>query len=1232
VKWYLRIRIAVSFVLTTAVILPLSGPLGDVGARWGCFLASEAGRLLQSGPGVIAPVLGGILVSFPLQVGSYPLGRFAAWLMVALLSWAVSGIVLLGRGRPAEKRFPAALSRSWSALAMLWRDTLRRRFLAGGIVAALVVTAWLSWGVSGHPVDVAVWLLLSLSAAVLPVQEIISRRRADQTGRRTAAARPPVHRRFRGFRYPFYTVMLLAGWSLGEAAGAPFGGGSVAAPAGMILLFVISGGLRELTRLRRCMALVGGVPSFLRGVARRRRGLSGVVADRPGWGQYIGIFLLAMSALAFEVLLTRVLSYRYWYHYASLIIAIAMLGNGIAGTFAGFFRKRARSMRVLLPLLAVAYALFLPYAVIWANKTPYQPDPYKKRADLKKVVRASTAEQARIAWNKPSDRFGRVVKKAYYDLVFPGRDISQNRLTRRESTLTGGIAKMTAMQTGSLLYGNKDMQNQVKLYVVLIMPFLFIGMIMTLTFSAYHQSIGRFYAADLLGAGLGTVLVLLVVPRLGLEKTLWGVAFLGAGGALGYAAHLLSPKRFRWWAVPIVLVVAGALVWTLRPVIGVKAHGIQIPSVKYAARSNQPYVEYWDNNARVSLVSRFRNLISIYTDWSCFTMVQRHGAGLPVRMALYRNHYGPYRLRPLGVSCIVGAGGGRDINAHLDARRYTPAAELEKSRRYTGDRDRPHVDGIELNPTIVRVMRSRDSLSLPTASVYPGQGELRRDVRAFSGNLAGRDNVNITHDEGRSYIRSHGRLYDLIIQNNAYTFSAVSSGAFSLAENYLMTIEAFEEYWRSLRPGGIVYISRPYIEGPRLTALVREFFRRRGELDQFPASYAMYIVRPKDFYDVNQIYIKKGRFDRWEINALNRYYRRLKAVNIDNLKERYAGRTIETGYSPLIYTPFMGGASYSARAVPRERQMTRQNQRYIWNIIFAPTDEQMKRVVDYSATEIRPSTDEWPFFSQRARWLDFINIDNAALDKVAKFFPQSLTMIRDSITIVFLMSILFILAPLLFSRSAGLRGIGGGGLVGAVAKWQFLVYFAMLGFAFMFLEIHFMQRFSLCLGVPIYAIVTVLASMLVCSGIGSWVMQRLPAAKRSLWIGLGGIVAAGVLYLLTGDILINAVMGSSLVLRILLAAVMSGVPAFFMGMMLPGAMAVVSHYFPRAVAWGWAINSFASVMGALLANLLAIFLGLDVLVQLALVMYTVGTLLFIAIPTGDTAATLPNEAAGAART
>ena len=83
----------------------------------------------------------------------------------------------------------------------------------------------------------------------------------------------------------------------------------------------------------------------------------------PSARLYLGVFLVCAASLMVEVGLTRVFSFTYWYHFAYLLISVALLGTGAAGSFLSAWPGLGRTRpHVVLPaaaLLAAASCLLI---------------------------------------------------------------------------------------------------------------------------------------------------------------------------------------------------------------------------------------------------------------------------------------------------------------------------------------------------------------------------------------------------------------------------------------------------------------------------------------------------------------------------------------------------------------------------------------------------------------------------------------------------------------------------------------------------------------------------------------------------------------------------------------------------------------------------------------------------------------------------------------------------------
>ena len=155
-----------------------------------------------------------------------------------------------------------------------------------------------------------------------------------------------------------------------------------------------------------------------------------------------------------------------------------------------------------------------------------------------------------------------------------------------------------------------------------------------------------------------------------------------------------------------------------------------------------------------------------------------------------------------------------------------------------------------------------------------------------------------------------------------------------------------------------------------------------------------------------------------------------------------------------------------------------------------------------------------------------------------------------------------------------------------------LGFFVCLGLGYIGIEIAMMQRFALLLEHPLYALVVVLGSMLLFSGLGSLATGRVSerhaaAGARRAALLVGILVAYGLLLPLVTKPLI----GWPFALKAVVASLLSFPPSFLMGMMFPLGVAVVRSSAPRLVPWVWGLNSSFSVLGAILSLYIAMSFG-----------------------------------------
>jgi hypothetical protein len=515
-----------------------------------------------------------------------------------------------------------------------------------------------------------------------------------------------------------------------------------------------------------------------------------------------------------------------------------------------------------------------------------------------------------------------------------------------------------------------------------------------------------------------------------------------------------------------------------------------------------------------------------------------------------------YRLKSPEEVLIIGPGGGVDVLAAL---------------KYGARR----VEGAELNPAVVAI---------------------NKDYYAdFNGGLFQRPDVVLHAAEGRSYVRGSSRRYDLIQLSLVDTFTAAASGAHALSENYLYTVEAFRDYYRHLRPGGVITVIRNYFtfghESLRLVALAYDALAEEGEPD--PARcFAVFtngfqanvIVKQGGLSDadVDELQaLAAGKFEPlwlpgkpFRARAYERVYRNWKGrarlfiqtrpFTADELASFDAGASRD-GYGLLYSSAFLRGLNeFSAFLVEDDKE--RFYRRYFY--------------------DVRAPDDNKPFYFLTSKWRNlyvaasvaappgFVEGSNfVSVPHAAQFF------LLIALLEAALLSALLILAPVYFFRRRK---------VSIKRKPSFAAYFLLLGVGFMFIEIPLIQKFTLYLGHPVYAFATALAVLLAASGAGSLASARF---RERWWVPFAIVAALAVLLPFLIDRLTAATLGWPLGLRVTLVVAQLAPLGFFLGMPFPLGITVIAARERASIPWAWAANGCGSVIGPAAAVLLAATVG-----------------------------------------
>ena len=474
-----------------------------------------------------------------------------------------------------------------------------------------------------------------------------------------------------------------------------------------------------------------------------------------------------------------------------------------------------------------------------------------------------------------------------------------------------------------------------------------------------------------------------------------------------------------------------------------------------------------------------------------------------------------------------------------------------------GSRD---ITGIEINPLIANtIMRGR--------------------YADYSYNLYRRPEVHIYVTDGRSFVRNSNQHYDVVQMTLVDTWASTAAGAFALSENSLYTEEAFQEYFEHLKPDGLIAVTRWEFRNPRealrVVSVAMEALHRLGVAS--PARNFMVIAQGKLDRDGNPVAVlaKKSAF------------------TAEEEAEVRAHLSANPGLNALYMPSSPGDNPFSA--------LIARNDPYA----FAAT-------YPYN---VAPVYDNAPFFFFTLKLGQILHEEG--LQKGIDWKVNLGVAVLGMVLIISCAAVIaFLLVPL---------ALGAGG---ARRRAVNLIYFVAVGLGYILVEIAFIQRFVLFLGHPTYALTVVVFLLLLSSGAGSLASRRWLAQTRKAWLPLILIVGAVALYVWLLPGLLNALVGLPFPVKLVISGLVLGPLGFAMGMPFPTGLRALagasdSGLAPAdetAIEWAWAMNAASSVLGSVLAMVIAIQFGLNVTLACGALAYLLALAVAATLPAGRAAA------------
>jgi hypothetical protein len=465
--------------------------------------------------------------------------------------------------------------------------------------------------------------------------------------------------------------------------------------------------------------------------------------------------------------------------------------------------------------------------------------------------------------------------------------------------------------------------------------------------------------------------------------------------------------------------------------------------------------------------------------------------------------------------------------------------------------DTEHIDAIELNPVTHDLVTD--------------------DFADWAGHVADDPHVNYVQGDGRSFLARSDDTYDIVwfpAPDSYSATNAASSGAFVLSESYLYTSETVGESLDHLGGDGILavqYGEFDYEAKPNRTAryitTARAALEDRGIDDA--GQHILVATTPAvgSGGSLSTILVKEEPFTAEEV-------------------ERFTGAVETTDQAVLRYAP---GGDYDPNLIA--------------SLVTAPPDEIDDVLADYPF-DVSAISDDGPFF-----W-HFSPFDDVIRDFRHPVNRQDLEIaIGERVLLLLLfvataMAAVFLLLPFVMIRQT---------FAALPRKKLSFLYFGALGLGFLFFEITLIQRLTLFLGYPTYSLTVTLASILVFTGVGAWLTGRYEHRREKIVPALaGGVIVLAALAGFALPALTDALLGTALWVRVLVTLVVLAPLGLCLGTFMPVGLRAVgdmTDHTQEYVAWGWAVNGFASVIGSVLTTILAMTFGFGTVLVIAVLVY-----------------------------
>jgi hypothetical protein len=681
-----------------------------------------------------------------------------------------------------------------------------------------------------------------------------------------------------------------------------------------------------------------------------------------------------------------------------------------------------------------------------------------------------------------------------------------------------------------------------ELTIVLACPFFFSGVVVALALTRSPFPVGQVYAVDLVGAAVGCFLVLLLLHYIDAPSAILAVSTITAVGAALFARSSTRRTAPKPGESRYVGRSELTVAWLLVFTVfnSTSNFGLRPLYAKGILDARPTIHEQWNSFSRIRAGTIRTGAPPLWSG----------SESLPP--GLVARHV-PMNIDGDAATYMVEFNG--DLKA-VDFLRY----DLTNLAYHAGKTGKAAVLGVGGGRDVLSayLFGFRDIVGVELNPIFVDLLTRHPQLSQFAG-LAHLPGVHFEVDEGRSWFARSSEQFDTIQMSLVDTWAATGAGALSLSENGLYTVEAWRIFLARLKPDGLFTVSRWF---------------RDGMIDE--------TARMVSVATAALIADGAGEPSRHIFLASNGPLATL-IVSRAPLSDEVLAKLTEACASMqfhVLASPQTEPASATLKS-----------------ILAARSAAELAHATTVKLIDISPSTDNRPFFFFQISLPSLLGF-LAEPDSIGAGVVGGNLIATLNLAILVLLSVLLVLATIIVPLHPTIRGTPLKIAIPGTA------YFLFLGLGFMFVEMALLQRLSVFLGHPTYSLAVALASLILTTGIGSLISERLPLSNTRRVVIWSAMLAV---YLLILPLWLSPLMSVSQAGGIAersLVAFLAILPAgLLMGFGFPTGMRLVMALDARPTPWFWGVNGAGGVLGSSLALACSMSFGINTTLFVGAVLY-----------------------------